>query len=697
MASDAVKEDEERVLLTEEEWFVAEAMEKLGRPECFGPRRFRYRGSPSAKAHSIIYTGPTLEPLRQAMQDPTTSDADHRHHHETTSSFKRATAATTHRSKRPVFKVLPGQIAFRLVCHASIVGGLIGSSGSIVSQLRRETACKIHCEDSLSSGEDRVILVIGSLSPLKGLQLGDGEVDVSNAQEAVVRVFERVWELEAEKGVNSNRAVNGEVFSKLLAHTSQIGAVVGKGGKNITAIRNSSGAKVRVCPPPHCAAKDEELVQITGGIFAVKKALIAVSRCLQDCPPLSKSPVSSSTPTVSSSDRSSSDPNAELFPHLNSLLTSMEGLSVYERTTNSNETSGRDPKGAEHEVVFRLLCSNNVAGSVIGKRGAIVRALESKTGASIIFAAPLSEFSERIVTISAVEHWLLFIQSLESCNSPAQDAVILVFARIIEDHIGKGFLPVSSMESPVTSRLLVAKSTVNCLSGNEGQAISELKEVTGADVQILHGEPVPNGATDDDVVVQVHLLGTWDLADNKYLIMLHWITGGYRCVQNALSAITCRIRDNILNNEVVAQARPKSNWKVNKDPGKGKPFNRGKSANTSGRFQPRNAGLHAETISQNGELHTGLSENLERGRGNMLATVTNTTVEIVVSEHVFGSVYGEGGGNLDQIRQISGATVTVYDPSVGTSGGKVVISGTPDQTFAAQSLLQAFIQTGQVS
>lgn len=47
--------------------------------------------------------------------------------------------------------------------------------------------------------------------------------------------------------------------------------------------------------------------------------------------------------------------------------------------------------------------------------------------------------------------------------------------------------------------------------------------------------------------------------------------------------------------------------------------------------------------------------------------------------------------------QISGATVTVYDPSVGTSGGKVVISGTPDQTLAAQSLLQAFIQTGQAS
>jgi hypothetical protein len=40
------------------------------------------------------------------------------------------------------------------------------------------------------------------------------------------------------------------------------------------------------------------------------------------------------------------------------------------------------------------------------------------------------------------------------------------------------------------------------------------------------------------------------------------------------------------------------------------------------------------------------------GRANIVATVTNTTVEIIVSEHVFGSVYGEDGGNVDRIRQV---------------------------------------------
>ena len=46
--------------------------------------------------------------------------------------------------------------------------------------------------------------------------------------------------------------------------------------------------------------------------------------------------------------------------------------------------------------------------------------------------------------------------------------------------------------------------------------------------------------------------------------------------------------------------------------------------------------------------------------------------------------------------QISGAKVEVHDPCPGRNEGKVVISGKPDQTMAAQSLLQAFIQPGQI-
>lgn len=74
---------------------------------------------------------------------------------------------------------------------------------------------------------------------------------------------------------------------------------------------------------------------------------------------------------------------------------------------------------------------------------------------------------------------------------------------MIEDLIGKGFLSVANSESPVAIRLLIAPSMVTCLNGNEGQVISEIRELTGADLQILHGEGVSCGASDEDMVLQV--------------------------------------------------------------------------------------------------------------------------------------------------------------------------------------------------
>lgn len=42
--------------------------------------------------------------------------------------------------------------------------------------------------------------------------------------------------------------------------------------------------------------------------------------------------------------------------------------------------------------------------------------------------------------------------------------------------------------------------------------------------------------------------------------------------------------------------------------------------------------------------------------GHNLTTVANTSVEILISEHVFSSVYGEDGSNLDRIIQVINCT-----------------------------------------
>lgn len=57
----------------------------------------------------------------------------------------------------------------------------------------------------------------------------------------------------------------------------------------------------------------------------------------------------------------------------------------------------------EEEVAFRLLCPADKVGSLIGKGGAVVRALQNETGASIKVSDPTHETEERIVVISARE------------------------------------------------------------------------------------------------------------------------------------------------------------------------------------------------------------------------------------------------------------------------------------------------------
>lgn len=73
------------------------------------------------------------------------------------------------------------------------------------------------------------------------------------------------------------------------------------------------------------------------------------------------------------------------------------------------------------------------------------------------------------------------------------------------------------------------------------------------------------------------------------------------------------------------------------------------------------------------------------------AVITSTTVEVVVPRSVIPAIYGEGGGCLRQICEISDAKVTINDPKPGATESVIIISGTPEQTNAAQSLIQAFV------
>ena len=93
----------------------------------------------------------------------------------------------------------------------------------------------------------------------------------------------------------------------------------------------------------------------------MKKALIDVSTSLQD-----KTPTPLNRPIGGSSSGASPD---EFFPNLSTLLPALPGKNSYwNGNTWSPDAVSAQEMNDKQEVIFRMLCSNNAAGYVIGKK-----------------------------------------------------------------------------------------------------------------------------------------------------------------------------------------------------------------------------------------------------------------------------------------------------------------------------------------
>jgi poly(rC)-binding protein 2/3/4 len=70
-----------------------------------------------------------------------------------------------------------------------------------------------------------------------------------------------------------------------------------------------------------------------------------------------------------------------------------------------------------------------------------------------------------------------------------------------------------------------------------------------------------------------------------------------------------------------------------------------------------------------------------------------STIEVHIPNTAVGSVIGKGGSNIAHIRQISGAKVKLHNSEQGANDRVLELSGTQEQTHAAQSLVQAYMQS----
>lgn len=148
---------------------------------------------------------------------------------------------------------------------------------------------------------------------------------------------------------------------------------------------------------------------------SVKKALVAVAGRLQDCPPADRTKMMGNRPyevvqhETSVPHEDVTDLNIDYRQQRSSALSTLSIRSngnaseFHPLSAEVNRVSALDLKALQQEVTFRIICSNDRVGAVIGKGGCIVRALQNETGATISVGPSVVECEDRLVTITASE------------------------------------------------------------------------------------------------------------------------------------------------------------------------------------------------------------------------------------------------------------------------------------------------------
>nr|XP_008167559.1 poly(rC)-binding protein 3-like isoform X12 [Chrysemys picta bellii] len=278
--------------------------------------------------------------------------------------------------------------------------------------------------------------------------------------------------------------------------------------------------------------------------------------------------------------------------------------------------------GLNVTLTIRLLMHGKEVGSIIGKKGETVKKMREESGARI----NISEGScpERIVTITG-----------------PTDAIFKAFSMIalkFEEDINASMTNSTvTSKPPVTLRLVVPASQCGSLIGKGGSKIKEIRESTGAQVQVA-GDMLPN-STERAVTIS----GTPDAI--------------IQCVKQIcvvmLEAFTIQGQYAIPHPDVSPAHLTKLHQLAMQHP----PFT------PLGQTTPGFPGLDATTPTSSHEL-----------------TIPNDLI---------GCIIGRQGSKINEIRQMSGAQIKIANATEGSAERQVTITGSPANISLAQYLINA--------
>ncbi|XP_004631865.2 poly(rC)-binding protein 3 isoform X4 [Octodon degus] len=328
-----------------------------------------------------------------------------------------------------------------------------------------------------------------------------------------------------------------------------------------------------------------------------------------------------------------------ILPHSTLSTLSLHPQPHFGRKMESKVSEG----GLNVTLTIRLLMHGKEVGSIIGKKGETVKKMREESGARINISE--GNCPERIVTITG-----------------PTDAIFKAFAMIAykfeEDIINSMSNSPATSKPPVTLRLVVPASQCGSLIGKGGSKIKEIRESTGAQVQVA-GDMLPN-STERAVTIS----GTPDAI--------------IQCVKQICVVM---LESPPKGATIPYRPKPASTPVI---------FAGGQAYTIQGQY----AIPHPDQLTKLHQLAMQQTPFPPLGQTNpafpgLDASPPASTHELTIPNDLIGCIIGRQGTKINEIRQMSGAQIKIANATEGSSERQITITGTPANISLAQYLINA--------
>jgi len=306
-------------------------------------------------------------------------------------------------------------------------------------------------------------------------------------------------------------------------------------------------------------------------------------------------------------------------------------------------------------------------GSIIGKKGDIVKRFREESGAKINISD--GSYPERIVTVTG--------------NTDAIYKAFTLICNKFEEDLNNLISPSTVPRPPITFRLVVPASQCGSLIGKGGSKIKEIREITGASVQVA-SEMLPN-STERAVTISGGSEAVIQCINNICIIMSESPPKGVTVPYTPLKAVTVAGLPGtaqIPNLPAALFQQPQPALVAASQAMA--PAQLGK---VGLQMSAINGGNHHHHL-HNGLLnHTALAVLSSQARGPS----SQQTHEMTVPNELIGCIIGKGGSKVAEIRQLSGAMIRISNcedrDAPANLDRTITITGSTESVALAQYLI----------